>query len=137
MRTGARVLEWSCGNRRSCPSNRQCHVSRSNGDFTVMTRALLQQLHGCALVGLLTASSLFAVDESSSTKFELVGEVRLAQPQKPRRLVAYIALNGNTKPYSAHTWTDFGGKFKFKKVPAGSYSLQVEIRRRGEKHLTV
>jgi hypothetical protein len=61
----------------------------------------------------------------------------LRTPLKPRRLVAYVALNGNTTPYSVHTWTDFGGKFKFKKVPPGSYSLQVEIRRRGDKHLTV
>ena len=81
---------------------------------------------------------MFAVDAGkSSAKFELVGEVRLAQPLKPRRLVAYVALNGNTTPYSVHTWTDFGGKFKFKKVPPGSYSLQVEVRRRGDKHLTV
>ena len=81
---------------------------------------------------------MFAADAGKSwAKFELVGEVRLAQPQKPRRLVAYVALNGNTTPYSTHTWTDFGGKFKFKKVPPGSYSLQVEVRRRGDKHLTV
>ena len=81
---------------------------------------------------------MFAVDAGkSAAKFELVGEVRLAQPLKARRLVAYVALNGNTTPYSVHTWTDFGGKFKFKKVPPGSYSLQVEVRRRGDKHLTV
>ena len=41
------------------------------------------------------------------------------------------------RPTPTHTWTDFGGKFKFKKVPSGSYSLQVEVRRRGDKHLTV
>jgi Tfp pilus assembly protein PilF len=86
----------------------------------------------------MAAGCLLAVDAGkSSAKFELVGEVRLAQPLKPRRLVAYVALNGNTTPYSTHTWTDFGGKFKFKKVPPGSYSLQVEVRRRGDKHLTV
>jgi Tfp pilus assembly protein PilF len=90
------------------------------------------------LVSILAGGPLFAVDAGkSSAKFELVGEVLLAQPQKPRRLVAYVALNGNTMPYSTHTWTDFGGKFKFKKVPPGSYSLQVEVRRRGDKHLTV
>jgi Tfp pilus assembly protein PilF len=129
---------WSCGGPRFCLSDRQRHADESKYDFSGMTRSLLQRLHGCALVSLLAAGTLFAVDESkSSAKFELVGEVRLAQPQKPRRLVAYVALNGNTRPYSAHTWTDFGGKFKFKKVPAGSYSLQIEIRRRGDKHLTV
>jgi Tfp pilus assembly protein PilF len=74
---------------------------------------------------------------SESRKFELRGEVRLASPQKPRRLVAYVALFGNTLPYSEQTWTDFSGKFKFKNLPAGSYSLYVEIRRRGEKRLTV
>jgi Tfp pilus assembly protein PilF len=103
-----------------------------------MIRSILQRLHWCIWISLLAGTSSFAVDPSkSSSKFELVGEVRLAQPQKPRRLVAYVALNGNTMPYSDHTWTDFGGKFKFKKVPSGSYSLQVEIRRRGDKHLTV
>ena len=106
--------------------------------LTEMTRSILQRLQCCALVWLLADSSWFAVETGNSpAKFELVGEVRLAQPQKPRRLVAYVALNGNTMPYSAHTWTDFGVKFKFKKVPPGSYSLQVELRRRGDKHLTV
>ena len=74
-----------------------------------MTRSILQRMR-CALVWLMAGSSLFAVDAGkSSAKFDLVGEVRLAQPQKPRRLVAYVALNGNTTPYSSHTWTDFGG----------------------------
>ena len=80
--------------------------------LTEMTRSILQRLQCWALIWLLAGSPLFAVDTGkSSAKFELVGEVRLAQPQKPRRLVAYVALNGNTMPYSAHTWTDFGGKF--------------------------
>src|SRR4026208_2439925 len=103
-----------------------------------MIRSILQRLHWCIWISLLAGTSSFAVDPSkSSSKFELVGEVRLAQPQKPRRLVAYVALNGNTSPYSTHTWTDFGGQFKFKKVTSGSYLLQVEGRRRGEKLLTV
>ena len=103
-----------------------------------MPRSALQRLQSCVLISLTASGCLFAVDaDKSPAKFELVGEVRLAQPQKPRRLVAYVALNGNTTPYSVHTWTDFGGKFKFKKVPPGSYSLQVEVRRRGDKHLTV
>ena len=103
-----------------------------------MIHLSLQRLQCCVLVSVLTGGSLFAVAAGkSSTRFELVGEVRLAQPLKARRLVAYVALNGNTMPYSVHTWTDFGGKFKFKKVPPGSYSLQVEVRRRGDKHLTV
>ena len=103
-----------------------------------MTRSTLQRVQCCVLVSTLAGGFLFAVDAGkSSAKFELVGEVRLAPPLKPRRLVAYVALNGNTTPYSVHTWTDFGGKFKFKKVPPGSYSLQVEVRRRGDKHLTV
>lgn len=70
-------------------------------------------------------------------KFELTGEVRLQLPRKPRRLVAYVALQGNTIPYFSYTWTSFDGKFKFKRLPPGSYSLYVEVRRRGEKRLTV
>lgn len=102
-----------------------------------MTR-IRQRFYRCVLIWLLAASSMLAVDSGkSSARFELVGEVRLAQRQKPRRLVAFVALTGNTRPYSAHTWTDYGGKFKFKKVPAGSYTLQAEIRRRGDRYLTV
>lgn len=78
-----------------------------------------------------------AQGSQEAAKFELRGEVHLSQPRKPRRLVAFVALQGNTLPYSVHTWTDYGGKFKFKKVPAGSYTLYVEVRRRGEKRLTV
>ena len=102
-----------------------------------MTRSVRQYLQWAALICLLAEGNLLAADAKPSAKFELVGEVRLAQPQKPRRLVAYVALNGNTMPYFAHTWTDFGGKFKFKKLPAGSYSLRVEVRRRGETLQTV
>jgi tetratricopeptide (TPR) repeat protein len=92
----------------------------------------------CALVwALLGACGLFAQSPNEPQKFELNGQVRLAQPQRPRRLVAYVALFGNTTPYSTYMWTDFSGKFKFKKVPPGSYSLHVELRRLGEKHLTV
>jgi len=101
-----------------------------------MIQLILARGQCFAVVWLLT-SCLFAVEPPKpQKKFEVVGEVRLQQ-QKFRRLVAYVALNGNTTPYSAHTWTDFGGKFKFKKVPAGSYTLHVEVRRRGEKNLTV
>jgi tetratricopeptide (TPR) repeat protein len=83
------------------------------------------------------AGSIWAQSSKELKTFELRGEVRLAQPQKPRRLVAYVGLHGNTMPYSNYTWTDFGGKFKFKKVPSGSYTLYAELRRRGEKRLTI
>ena len=102
-----------------------------------MQPSVFLKLHVCGVLWLLLSAPSAGETAQPPAKFELVGEVRLAQPQKPRRLVAYVALNGNTMPYSAHTWTDFGGKFKFKKVPPGSYSLQVEVRRRGDKHLTV
>jgi tetratricopeptide (TPR) repeat protein len=80
---------------------------------------------------------LLAHSSNEPQKFEVRGQVRLAQWQKPHRLVAYVALSGNTSPYYTYTWTDFSGNFKFKGVPPGSYSLSVEIRRRGEKRLTV
>jgi len=102
-----------------------------------MKPSALLKLQVCGVLWLLLSTALAGETAQPRAKFELVGEVRLAQPQKPRRLVAFVALNGNTTPYSAHTWTDFGGKFKFKKVPPGSYSLQVEVRRRGDKRLTV
>jgi Tfp pilus assembly protein PilF len=103
-----------------------------------MKPSIPRRLQCWAWVWALAAGSLFAAETGKpSKKFEVIGEVQLAQPQKPHRLVAYVSLSGNTNPYSAHTWTDFGGKFKFKQVPAGSYSVQVEVRRRGESYATV
>lgn len=99
------------------------------------TRHLLSSL----FVGfcLLESSSSAAETARPRERFELTGEVRLQQTVKPRRLVAYVALHGTTTPYSSYTWTNFDGKFKFKKLLPGTYSLYVEVRRKGEKRSTV
>lgn len=107
--------------------------------FPVRMKRLVQLLCWWASVWLLAGNGLLAADakKPAPPKFELVGEVRLAQSLKPGRLIAFVSLSSHNTSYSAHTWTDFGGKFKFKKVPPGSYSLQAEVRRRGERRLSV
>ena len=94
----------------------------------------------CGLIILLHlrgAVLLMAQTPTESRKFELVGEVRWGEKEKGRRWVAAVILRGNSTPYSSTVWTDYSGKFKFKKLETGSYTLSAQVRHRGEKHMTI
>jgi Tfp pilus assembly protein PilF len=92
---------------------------------------------GFAFCALLTVGLASPHDGKGPTRFDLIGEVRLTETQKVRKLAAYVGIQGNDVAYSKYTWTGFDGKFKFKEIPIGFYTLYVEFRRRGEKRLTV
>ena len=53
------------------------------------------------------------------------------------RLGGYVSLFGVDSPFAAHTLADLTGRFRFKKVRAGAYTLAIFSRRRGEARRTV
>jgi Tfp pilus assembly protein PilF len=67
---------------------------------------------------------------SKTTTFRLKGEI-----SPPAR--SYVALYGATTPYSRTAPTDFRGQFEFKKLPAGTYTVSIYVRNRGELRRTV
>jgi tetratricopeptide (TPR) repeat protein len=50
---------------------------------------------------------------------------------------AYVSLFGSTVPFSASTLADLDGRFHFKKLEPGMYTLSIYSRRRGEARRTV
>ena len=82
--------------------------------------------------------SLQAQDRDKETELEFRGEVTLP----PRTLVSrrsrlFLHLTGVTFPFRARTWADHRGRFRFKDVPPGSYTLAIYIPGIGEMLQTV
>jgi len=50
---------------------------------------------------------------------------------------SYVGLYGSTTPYSNSAPTDLRGRFEFKNLPAGTYTLSIYVRSRGELRRTV
>jgi hypothetical protein len=103
-------------------------------------RNILPILVLLAAVGLLQA-------DSKARKYELIGKVTKQQESsshdmpfrgEPRRGAAPVAfLYGATTPYASQTLVGPDGSFKFKNLPAGSYTLTVVIPRSGQVRKTV
>jgi len=62
--------------------------------------------------------------------YELSGQVT---PQEP----AFVSLFGATSPFAAATRSDAAGRFRFKQLRPGAYTVAVFISARGEARMTV
>jgi len=86
------------------------------------------------LVPLLAASAAFAA--APAGLYELSG--RLVTPQRLNpRIGASISLFGTARPFTSTAVADANGRFRFKKLQPGLYTMSVFIRRRGEARRTV
>ncbi|MBZ5725394.1 MAG: tetratricopeptide repeat protein [Acidobacteriia bacterium] len=77
----------------------------------------------------LLAGVCVAAAFAGEPRYELAGQV-----QPPGR--AAISLYGATSPFTATTFSDGGGRFRFKKLVPGAYTIGVYIQERGEARLT-
>lgn len=68
--------------------------------------------------------------QAKTPKYRLKGEI-----SPPAR--SYVALYGATTPYSNGAPTDFRGGFEFKNLEAGTYTLSIYVRNRGELRRTI
>lgn len=79
---------------------------------------------------ILLAALIAAISAAEGLKYELGGEIR-----PPAR--AAVSLNGATSPFAASTLSDSQGRFRFRSLEAGTYTLIVFIPGRGEARQTV
>lgn len=74
----------------------------------------------------LLACMLLAAPRSYELAGRLVPETR-----------AFVVLHGATTPFTASAATDMKGRFSFRKLEPGTYTLSVFVRRRGEARRTI
>lgn len=111
-------------------------------DVNATSRALRLQVFLMTLGVLISTQVSTAGDDklkyaSAPPKFDLFGEVRIGSDQQSKRIYAFVGLTGNLHPYSASGWTDFSGKFHFRNLEPGSYTLVAEVNRRAEQRITL
>lgn len=70
-------------------------------------------------------------------QLELRGEVRVGDPDSGQGKKAFIWLQAADNPFHAWTPTDSRGRFRFKELPPGTYSLQVRVPGWGEQRRTL
>jgi tetratricopeptide (TPR) repeat protein len=71
----------------------------------------------CLLATIIAASILAAADKG----FEINGRI------DPPRARALVVLDGATSPFTSSTFTDSGGRFRFRELAAGPYILRVFV----------
>jgi len=82
------------------------------------------------LLPIVLAAALTAAAFSAEPLYELSGRV---MPERH----ASVALHGATRPFSTATLSDESGRFSFKKLQAGTYTISVFVPGRGEARQTV
>ena len=78
-------------------------------------------------LGLLLFFAVLGVAEAAD-RLELRGELFSGPEQRIESVRVLVVLSGAVKPYSARTWADRQGRFKFRKVPTGTYHLSILVR---------
>ena len=76
-------------------------------------------------------------ERNQGVELEFRGEVTLPPRTMSRRARLFLNLSGVAFPYRARTWADYRGRFRFKDIPAGSYTLSIYIPGVGELLQTV
>jgi tetratricopeptide (TPR) repeat protein len=82
--------------------------------------------------------TILATEASSAeVRYELSGKILQEDGSPFPATKMEVVLHGAVTPYHAQTLAGPGGQFKFKKLPAGTYTLIVYIPRVGEQRKTV
>lgn len=68
---------------------------------------------------------------------ELQGQVLLEPQVRGEGVKAFVRLSSVYEPYSAHTWSDGKGRFKFSDLPPGTYNLAVSYPKGAEEQKTI
>ena len=78
-------------------------------------------------LGLVVCFGALGMAETAD-RLELRGELFSGPGRAIENVRALVVLSGAVKPYSARTWADRQGRFKFRKVPTGTYHLSILVR---------
>ena len=88
------------------------------------------------LFPLMAVSTAIGANPAYEVSGRLITPTRSDRPVRARTMGSAI-LYGAASPFSASTWIDLNGHFKFRKIQPGTYMLVVSIRTRGEARQTV
>ena len=89
----------------------------------------------CFLI--LSLTLMVAQAYSAEVRYELSGRILQEDGRPFPAKKIDVTLHGAVMPYHAETFAGPDGRFKFKKLPAGTYTLIVYIPRAGEQRKTV
>ena len=71
--------------------------------------------------------SLSAVHALGEEQYEFRGKVVQTNGKRFKEVLPVVFLQGTTEPYTTQTRADTGGKFKFKKLLPGLYTLIIAV----------
>ena len=77
-----------------------------------------------------TTAGSAAIQEKKGRQFELQGQLASHLGVRLTRVFSAVTLSNAYRPFRLNTLTDLSGRFKFKKVPEGTYILTVSIPRK-------
>ncbi len=89
------------------------------------------------LLAAMTALILQPSAGAAGKTYQLVGSILQSDGTPFSGAAPIVFLQGAVKPFSAQTLAGRDGKFKFKKIPAGTYTLVAAVPRVGELRRTV
>lgn len=89
------------------------------------------------LIGTLVTAGLLDAGTLEGQNLELVGHVKIPKGSHLGRQRLAVFIHSARSPFFDTTWTGFDGKFKFKDLDPGLYTLVITIPRRGTRQLTV
>lgn len=69
--------------------------------------------------------------------FQLLGQIETEPGVRLKGFFSNVVLRGAYRPFSLKTVTNLGGRFKFKRIPAGTYVLTVATPRHGSSSMTI
>ena len=81
--------------------------------------------------------SLSAVHALGEEQYEFRGKVVQTNGKRFKEVLPVVFLQGTTEPYTTQTRADTGGKFKFKKLPPGLYTLIIAVPMWGDLQRTI
>jgi Flp pilus assembly protein TadD len=94
-------------------------------------------MRGFPIFLILTLTLLAASVSSAEVRYELSGKILQEDGNPYPATKIEVVLHGAVTPFHAETFAGRDGQFKFKKLPAGTYTLIVYIPRVGENRKTV
>ncbi|HYK89625.1 MAG TPA: tetratricopeptide repeat protein [Acidobacteriota bacterium] len=89
------------------------------------------------LTSLLALAAAWDGASSGERLYRLIGTILREDGEPFKNAVPELFLQGAVRPYSARTQAGPDGRFTFKKLPAGTYTLIVEVPRAGGMRKTV
>jgi Tfp pilus assembly protein PilF len=81
--------------------------------------------------------ALSAVHSLAEKQYELRGKVVQTNGKRFKEVLPVVFLQGATEPFTTHTRADTGGKFSFKKLRPGLYTLIIAVPMWGDLQRTI